>query len=443
MFSSLEAGVRRVGLFDFGDNSTTWLTQGPNDYAATASPDGAHVAFIRDGRELRVIALGTTGDRLLASGSLAGSLTQSWLIAWSPDSRWVATLAAGPKGFMNVGLVPLAGGDLRMVSALPNMSTDSLAWSPDGRAIYFATGQRTEQGQVAQVDLTPRMPPFREDAFRKLFEREQQPGTPAPPAPAPERPSPPGPTTAAPPGPLVTPPAGTAATKPVDKTTTKPVEVVFDGILRRVNLLPIGLDVSDVIRPPRWKEPRGDGRRRGQTNVYTYSIDDEAKEPATARQITSSATGKGDIAVSADGKEVFFLEEGRIGVANIEKREARTLTATAEFDADFESDRLTLFDQAWSMLREHFYDPGMHGVDWEAQRARFAPVIAAAATHAEFRRALSLMIGDLDASHLGVSAPPGGGGPTTGRLESTSTRPRMPQGACGESHPSCRWDPRR
>ncbi len=407
VFSSLEAGVRRVGLFDFSDHSTSWLTQGHNDYAATASPDGKHVAFIRGGRELRVLTLGTAGDRVLATGALAGSLTVSRPVAWSPDSQWLATFAAGAKGFLNVGLVPLAGGELRMVSALPNASGDALAWSRDGRALFFATGQRTEDGQVAQVDLIPRVPPFKEDAFRKLFERDQQPGTPAPPAPAPDRPA----TPAAP----DTPPA--AVTPPVAPAPAKPIEVVFDGILRRVNLLPIGLDVSDLVVAPDGKSLVVTGDAEGQTNIYTYSIDDEAKEPPSARQITSSSTAKGDIAISTDGKDVFFVEEGRIGIASIEKREARILSVTAEFDADFTTDRMTLFDQAWSMLREHFYDPKMHGVDWDAQRARFTPIVAGAATHDEFRRTMMLMIGDLDASHLGVSAPPGtGGGPTTGRL---------------------------
>ena len=84
---------------------------------------------------------------------------------------------------------------------------------------------------------------------------------------------------------------------------------------------------------------------------------------------------------------MFFLEDGRIGVASIEKREARALSVTAEFESDFANDRMSLFDEAWSMLGEHFYDPKMHGVDWTAQRARFAPVVAGAATHDEFRRA--------------------------------------------------------
>lgn len=413
VFSSLESGRRRIGIFDFGDNTTTWLTNGHNDYAAQPSPDGKAIAFVRDGKELHVVSLDTRADRVVATGSLAGSLTEGRPIAWSPDGKWIATLARGTKGFTNIGVVAAEGGDLRMVSALPNMFSDSLAWSNDGRSIFFVTAQRTEDGRVAQIDLTPRVPPFREDAFRKLFEREQQPGTPTPASPAPARP-------AAPPSTKDV--AATAPPKPEaasadKKPAPKPTEIVFEGILRRVNLLPIGLDVADVIVAPDGKSLVVAGEAEGQTNLYTYSIDDEAREPATARQITSTSTGKSDLAISSDGKEVYFLEDGRIGVATIEKREARPLAVTAEFNADFSTDRLSLFDEAWSMLGEHFYDPAMHGADWNAQRTRFAPAVAGAATHDEFRRVMSMMIGELNASHLGISAPPGGGGgQVTGRL---------------------------
>ncbi len=412
VFSSLEAASRRIGVFDFADNTTAWLTQGHNDYAPVAAPDGKHVAFVRDGRELHVVNLDTRVDRVVATTHLAGSLTESRPVAWSPDGQWIATFVLGAKGFMNVGLVPVTGGEVRMVSALPNMFSDSLAWSPDGRAIFFTTGQRTEDGHVAQVDLTPRVPPFREDAFRKLFERDKEPGTPSP-SPTQARPTPAGPAAPEPPAPTA---AAAGSPKP-GASAPRPTEIVFDGILRRVNLLPVGLDVADVVVAPDGKSLVVAGEAEGQTNLYTFSIDDEAREPATARQITSTSTGKSSIAIAGDGKDVFFLEEGRIATASIEKREARALAVTAEFEADFARDRMSLLDQAWSMLGEHFYDPKMHGVDWAAQRARFAPVVAGAATHDEFRRVMSLMIGELNASHLGISAPPGqGGGSTTGRL---------------------------
>jgi Tol biopolymer transport system component len=48
-----------------------------------------------------------------------------------------------------------------MLSFLGNTFADSIVWSPHGDALYFGTGQRTEPGQVAQVDLVPRTPKFR------------------------------------------------------------------------------------------------------------------------------------------------------------------------------------------------------------------------------------------------------------------------------------------
>src|SRR5690606_41271862 len=62
-----------------------------------------------------------------------------------------------------------------------------------------------------------------------------------------------------------------------------------------------------------------------------------------------------------------------------------------------------VFTQAWTYLNDHFYDEDFHGVDWGAVREAYAPVIAGARTRAERRRAVSLMVGELNASHLGVS----------------------------------------
>jgi tricorn protease len=60
-------------------------------------------------------------------------------------------------------------------------------------------------------------------------------------------------------------------------------------------------------------------------------------------------------------------------------------------------------------------------VDWNGVRAQYAPRIAGAQTPDEMRRLLNLMVGELNASHLGVSGGRGGGGggrggPGAGRL---------------------------
>jgi hypothetical protein len=91
------------------------------------------------------------------------------------------------------------------------------------------------------------------------------------------------------------------------------------------------------------------------------------------------------------------------------------VAVTAELDVDFATEKLEVFREAWTYLRDHFYDERFHGADWNAVRARLAPQVAGARTPDELRRLLNLMQGELDASHLGAGAP-GGGTPVTGRL---------------------------
>ena len=57
-------------------------------------------------------------------------------------------------------------------------------------------------------------------------------------------------------------------------------------------------------------------------------------------------------------------------------------------------------------MRDGFYDDKFHGVDWNAVKAEYAPRIAGAQTPDEMRRLLNLMVGELNASHMGVAAAP-------------------------------------
>src|SRR5438067_306918 len=61
--------------------------------------------------------------------------------------------------------------------------------------------------------------------------------------------------------------------------------------------------------------------------------------------------------------------------------------------------RLAVFDDAWETVRERYYDPAFHGVDWEAERAEFRPLAAAAETTAELYGVLRRMLGSLHDAH--------------------------------------------
>ncbi len=93
-------------------------------------------------------------------------------------------------------------------------------------------------------------------------------------------------------------------------------------------------------------------------------------------------------------------------------------------DVDFAREKMEVFEQAWDYLRDHFYDPKYHGADWPGMRAE---LLAAHRGRADARRDApsdALMVGELNASHLGVSAPFGGAADEHGSARvSTSTAP--------------------
>ena len=413
VYVSARDQIPHLFLYDFTNNTESQLTREPADDATPRfSPDGKVLAFIRGGKELRVMDVAARTDRVVATASFERPpLNSDRPYAWSPDSKWVAYLPVGPNLFKNLQLVSVDGGTGRAASFLANVFSNSVSWSPDGTFILFDSGQRTESTQLARVDLIPRTPRFREDQFRDLF-REEPPRNLAPPSrPEPRPTESPRETPAASPAPSASPASPADERRP----GPKPVQVVFDDIRRRLSLLPVGVDVDYETISPDGKWVALIANAAGQGNIYIYSLDELSREPAVAKQLTSTSGSKRFAQFSPDSKEIFFIENGRIGVVNLEGR-ARSLAVSAEMDVDFAREKMEVFRQGWSYLRDFFYDPAYHGVNWEGVRAQYEPLIAGARTSDEMRRLLNLMVGELNASHLGAGAPPAGNQPTTGRI---------------------------
>ena len=180
-------GSQGLYLYDFGSGQETRLTQAAaGDVTPIVSPDGKSVVFQRGGTELHVIDLDTKRDRMLTRGKFdRAPFTADGAVAWSPDNRWLAFVDHAAKGFSNVYVIPAAGGERRQLTFLANVFGGTVAWSPDGTYLIYDSGQRTEERQLARIDLTLRTPRFREDQFRDLFRVEtRNPAQPAPATPA-------------------------------------------------------------------------------------------------------------------------------------------------------------------------------------------------------------------------------------------------------------------
>jgi WD40 repeat protein len=200
-------------------------------------------------------------------------------------------------------------------SYLSNMFGGTVAWSPDGTYLLFDTSQRTEEAQIARVDLVPRTPRFREDQFRDLFQQQPtRPGTPTEPAP---RQGPPQRDTA------------TARADSARAATRGATTLVFDDIRRRLSFLPVGVDARSVTISPDGKTALLIASAAGQANLYTYSLDELSTQPIVARQLTSTPGGKSNAQFTADSKEVYYLENGRINVVSLDTRTPRPINVSA------------------------------------------------------------------------------------------------------------------
>ena len=462
VYAGHRGSAQNLFLYDFATQAEVPLTTADAfDSAPKFSPDGRHLVFTRNGSELRLLELASKKDRVLAKG-LAAMLppfddAQS-PYAFSPRGQWLAYINTGPRGFDNVFVVSTREPDAKPAQAtfFANTGSNSVSWSGDGRSLLFGTGMRTEDYALARVDVVARPPNFSEDQFRGLFEddvRTNRPGGPRPARPQPDRPPPTGPERQPP---ITNSPSGVPATQPGDgakpasdpatqpangtSPTTQPTtlpatlptgfppipreafpsllpeKLELDRVRQRTGMLAVGVDVDFQTISPDGKWCVLLGTAGGRQNLYAYPLDPQASgESSALRQLTSTTGGKGSVRVAPDSKEIYFLEGGQVRAVNIDTRAVREISIQAPLEVDFAQEKLEVARQAWTFLKLNFYDPQMHGRDWEAVRRSTFPRAAGAKTPDELRRILSLMVGELNASHLGVT---GGGrtGPAVGRL---------------------------
>jgi tricorn protease len=391
VYSSWRSGTPKLHAYDFVAQAERELTRGAGrDQVAGFSPDGRWLAYSRvvdEESELRVMEWASGEDRRLAV-DLSGS------VAWSPDSRWIA-YGAETDEFTNVMVVPVEGGEPRQVSFVANSSFGSLDWSAKGDYLVYRAGQRTEPSRLVKIDLVPLPPTFDEDRFRDLFNQPDE-------EPAPESPG------AAPPG--GAPAAGPRSSRGAVETPEE-VRIDFDGIRRRGGFVETPFPVSAIRLSPDGET----GIVAGDSLLHRITFGPNGDVELERLEVRGTPLG-----FNRDGSRLHVSQGGELRVVTLPGGATRTVSTTVQLEDDFEATKVAAFEQGWGEMRDGFYDADHHGADWEAVRGAFRPQVEGARTRAEFNRLMNLMLGELDASHLGHSGrtgpPAGGEGASTGRL---------------------------
>ena len=363
VYASLRGTSWNIYVQDVVTRVERALTTGvARNYGPRISPDGKWVAYLHNGAELRVVSAEGTDDRRIAQAVFdEPPFGGGAAIAWSPDSRFLAYVADDNGRWNNIWVAGLDGAAPQRVTFGADAGVGGVQWSGDGKFLLYRSAQRTETPRLMRVDLVPRTPRFREDQFRDLFGpiTTTSPGTTTPPPASP----------AATGAPVVTIPRDSSA-RPAARA---PVSIDFDGIRLRASIVPTqGLEVGTPVISPDSRTLAFTAVAGGQQQVYVLALDELAREQQL-RTLTTSNGGKNALQFSADSRELWYLEGGRITAITVESRQSRSVAASAESETSFEAEKRAAFDQARSYLANNFFDATMHGVDWNALATKVEP----------------------------------------------------------------------
>ncbi|MFN2577701.1 MAG: S41 family peptidase [Pyrinomonadaceae bacterium] len=146
--------------------------------------------------------------------------------------------------------------------------------------------------------------------------------------------------------------------------------------------------------------------------------------------------GLGDLTISRDGRTLFFRERegiysvplatgaatgatGARGPATGGEAARRRISFNVRVKINHPAEWAEMFGDAWRTMKYRFYDPAMHGMDWDAAKAKYEPLVKDVGDRQELLNIINEMIGELNASHTGAAPAPGGraaGAASTGNL---------------------------
>ncbi|MEW6196803.1 MAG: PDZ domain-containing protein [Bacteroidota bacterium] len=106
--------------------------------------------------------------------------------------------------------------------------------------------------------------------------------------------------------------------------------------------------------------------------------------------------------VSADGKKILIAKSGNYSIVDVgadQKTDKKMPTSQLEMTINPREEWKQIFNDVWRLERDFFYDPNMHGVDWEKMREQYGKLVDNAVTRWDVNFIIGELISELNASH--------------------------------------------
>ncbi|WP_338034559.1 S41 family peptidase [Halorhodospira neutriphila] len=377
------------------------LVQTPhNDRQARPSPDGRRIAFRRGRGDLVVRRLGDGRERTLVEG---WDRTIEW--RWSPDGRYIAYAQKDLDFSTNIFVVP-ADGSREPVNITRHPRNDrNPRWSADGRILTFRSNRGGESYDLYRVHLDAALERYTRRDLDRYYRRAKEAAAEREPLPVtlPGRDGPEGPAE-----------RGDGAEAPT---------LELDSAWRRVERV----TRSPVDEYANAMTPAGD---RYIFNVSGEGLMAMRWDGAERERLGPEAEVQH---LSLTGERVVYVADGRPGVVDLADGDHRRPAINDRIRIDRRAEFLQKFREAARAIEEGFYRPDLKGLDWDALVERYEGLIRRVRTTSEFTHVTNRLMGELAASHTGVSdrGPASGLREPSGRLGIRHERVRLDDGRPG------------
>jgi tricorn protease len=341
-------------------------------FAPLFSPDGRHLAYADKRQRLRIVDVDSGVSRDVDS-SRNDDITE---YRWSPDGQWLAYTLASDSGLTRIWLYSLKDGSRTPVTEATS-SAFSPAFDPQGRWLYYLSNRdfslqfSAYEQNYLYVDATRIYAVSLAAEGPFLYADEDTPEA-----------------------------KGEAGDR---KTQGARGSVDAAGMIGREQVLKAGNGNYQKLQAgPEavYYAAVPDGDDDGEFELRMLALD--ADEPKTI------AGGISDFKVAADGKHALVSFSGKL--ARLETKADQDPVKNAidlsrmKVLVDPPREWRQEFVDGWRILRDWFYDPGMHGgiERWNAIRARYEPLVAHVASRQDLDYLFQELVGELQSGHVYV-----------------------------------------
>ena len=365
-----------------GDERVISIGESTLGWEATWSPDGTRIAFVDD--DVRVKVMEVESGELTTADVAGHNLERGGMgLAWSPDSKWLAYSKSFANGFRRVVAWSV---DSEEATPLTDAMADaaSPAWDRDGRHLYFVASTDLALGSGWANTSSIRSSPTYAAYVMVLRDDD--------PTPFPLR-SDEEPETADGEGEGEEPEGGESEG---EEGEGPEVRIDFQGIERRVVALPMPQRrYVTVMAGPAGTVFIGEAvpNQPGVT-LHKFSVED--------REASVFTTGISGAVVSADGEKLLYRSGTSwfvVGTGSPPNGGDGRLDMSLRMQLDRTAEWRQIFDEAWRYEREYFYDPGMHGADWDEVRERYRPLVPHVRHRSDLNYVLDQVNGELAVGH--------------------------------------------